>query len=96
MRADVVLMMLLSGLGLAALPALAWWRAQRRIRHLEMSLLAQASDADRYDDLRALVQQIADQTEQLADTQGELARRLSEREALPAPRVDPARSITPH
>ncbi len=95
--ADAVLIALLVALGSAALPLVGWFRAQRRIRHLEMTLLAQSTDGDRYEELRALLEQVAAQTDQLADAQTAIARRLVERmDALPAPRSSEQRPITPH
>ena len=96
MPADTFLILLLAGLAAAALPLAAWIRALKRIRNLEMTLLAQATDVDRYEELRALLQQVAAQTEQLANIQAQLARRLTDRE-LPSPRrSDPERLVTPH
>lgn len=97
MPADTLLIIVLAALGAAALPLVAWFRALKRIRNLEMTLLAQATDADRYDELRALLQQVASQTDQLADNQAQLARRLSERpEPLQPPRAALDRPVTPH
>jgi cytochrome c-type biogenesis protein CcmH/NrfF len=97
MPADTLLIIVLTALGAAALPIYAWLRAQKRIRDLEMTLLAQATDADRYEELRALLQQVAAQTDSLADGQAQLARRLGDRvEALPPPLPEPPRPVTPH
>jgi cytochrome c-type biogenesis protein CcmH/NrfF len=97
MHADTVLTILLTALAAAALPLAALLRAQKRIRDLEMTLLAQTTDADRYEELRGLLQQMVLQTDQLADNQAQLARRLTERvEALPPPRLDLAQPSTPH
>lgn len=87
----------IAALGIAGLPFLVWLRAQKRIRHLEMTLLAQSTDADRYEELRALLEQVATQTEQLADGQAQLARRLGERQdLLPPVRAESLRPVTPH
>ncbi len=97
MHADTVLIILLAALASTAVPCVAWLRAQKRIRDLEMTLLAQSADADRYEELRGLLQQVAAQTEQLADYQAQVARRLNERvEPLPQSRPAPDRPITPH
>jgi len=97
MPADTVLIIVLAALGGAALPLLAWLNAQRRIRHLEMTLLTRSTDAERYDELRGLLQQLAIQTEQLADTQDQLARRFADQSSqLPPARPDPGQPITPH
>jgi hypothetical protein len=97
MPADTLLIILLAALGAAGLPFAAWLRAQRRIHDLETTLLTQTTDAERYEELRAFLQHLVSQTEQLADNQGLLARRLSERvEAFPPPRSDQARPVTPH
>ena len=97
MHADIMLIILLTALGGAAIPLVAWWRAQKRIRHLEMTLLAQTTDSDRYEELRDLLQRVAAQTDELADHQALLVRRLGERlEALPPARPDQGRPITPH
>ncbi len=87
----------LAALTIAGIPVLVWLRAQKRIRHLEMTLLAQATDVDRYEELRAMLQQLTAQTEQLADTQAQLARRLGDGvDQLRGPRIEPARPVTPH
>jgi uncharacterized protein HemX len=97
MTPDAVLLIVLSALGIAAVPVAVWLRAQKRIRHLEMTLLAQSTDGDRYDELRALLDRIAAQTEAIADMQAQLARRVAEQvDRLPPPRVEPSRPITPH
>jgi hypothetical protein len=97
MPADTMLMILLTALAVAGLPLGLLLRAQKRIRHLEMTLLTQATDGDRYEELRALLQQVAVQTDQLADAQAQLARRVAERmDQLPPPRPDQERPITPH
>jgi hypothetical protein len=95
MKADAVLVILLFAFGFAAIPLTIWLRAQKRIRDLEMTLLAQSTDADRYEELRALVQQAVTNTEQLADIQAQLARRLGDRPE-PLPRATHDRPITPH
>jgi uncharacterized coiled-coil protein SlyX len=98
MPADTLLIIILTALGVAGLPLAVWLRAQRRIRHLEMTLLTQSMDADRYEELRALLQQVASQTEQLADHQAQLVRRLADRAEPPLAQLPPgqARPITPH
>jgi hypothetical protein len=97
MTPDTLLLIVLTALGAAAVPLFVWLRAQKRIRHLEMTLLVQTTDDDRYEELRSLLQQIAAQTEHLADAQAELARRLGDRmDQLPAPRAEPVRPSTPH
>ena len=97
MPADTMLIILLAALVSTAVPCVAWLRAQKRIRDLEMALLAQATDADRYEELRGLLQHVAAQTEQLADYQAQVVRRLNERvEPLPLPKAAPDRPITPH
>ena len=75
MHADTFLIAILAALAAVALPLGAWLRAQKRIRDLEMTLLTQATDADRYDELRALLQQVISQTDHLADQHATLARR---------------------
>lgn len=97
MTADTVLMVVLAALGAASIPFLVWLRAQKRIRHLEMTLLAQTTDTDRYDELRALLQHLAAQTEQLADQQALFTERLSaRREISPPGRADRSQVVTPH
>jgi len=96
MPADTLLIILLTALGVGAIPAVVWLRAQKRIRHLEMTLLAQTTDGDRYEELRSLLEQVAAQTEQLADHQAQLARRLADRIDSPPMLPDRARSTTPH
>jgi hypothetical protein len=97
MAPDEVLIIVLAALGISSVPLIVWLRAQKRIRHLEMTLLAQSTDGDRYDELRALLQQIAVQTEQLVDNQAQLARRLGDHLDQPAPRhIEPGRAVTPH
>lgn len=97
MHADTLLIAILAALAAAAFPLGAWWRAQKRIRDLEMTLLAQATDADRYDELRTMLQQVISQTDHLADQHATLTRRLSDRaDQLPGPRMDPMRPATPH
>ena len=97
MPPDTLLIILLTALGVASIPVLVWFRAQKRIRALEMALLAQATDGDRYEELRALLQQLAAQTEQLADNQALLTRRLAERLDQPLPpRLEAGRPVTPH
>ncbi len=97
MTPDTVLIIVLTALGAAAVPLVVWLRAEKRIRHLEMTLLAQTTDGDRYEELRVLLQQIAAQTDHLADTQAQLARRLGDRvDQLPPSRAEPGRPITPH
>ena len=97
MHADTFLIAILAALAAVALPLGAWLRAQKRIRDLEMTLLTQATDADRYDELRALLQQVISQTDHLADQHATLARRLSDRgDQLLGPRMDPTRPATPH
>lgn len=96
MPPNAVLAVVLAVLGLAAIPAWIWARAQRRIRHLEMTLLAQSTDLDRYDELKQLIQQVALQTEQLADQQARLGDRLSEWRELPGARSEQPRDVTPH
>jgi hypothetical protein len=97
MTPDVVLSIVLASLGTAAVPFFIWLRAQKRIRHLEMTLLAQSTDSDRYEELRGLIEQIAVQTDHLADTQAQLVRRLGDRlEQLPPGRPEQLRPVTPH
>jgi len=97
MTPDMVLIVVLAVLGAAALPLAVWLRAQKRIRHLEMTLLAQTTDGDRYEELRALLQQIATQTDHLAGAQAQLAHRLGDRmDQPPPPRAEPVRPVTPH
>jgi ferredoxin-NADP reductase len=96
MHPDVVLLMLLAA-GVAAFPAIAWLRAQKRIRHLEMTLLARTTDLGRYEELRELVQRLSDQTEHLVDVNTQLAHRLAERVEPPLPvRAELPRAVTPH
>ena len=97
MPADTLLIILLTALGSAAIPLVAWWGSQRRIRKLELLLLAQAPDVERYEELRELVHQLSSETDQLADNQALLARRLSERvDQLAAPRAESSRPVTPN
>lgn len=97
MTPDTVLIIVLAALAAASIPFLVWLRAQRRIRHLEMTLLAQTTDTDRYEELRSLVQHLAAQTEQLADQQALLTERLTNRQEISAPgRADQSRAVTPH
>jgi hypothetical protein len=69
MPADTFLIIALAALGIAAIPLAGWLRAQKRIRDLEMTLLAETTGTDRYEELFLLLQQVAAQTEQLADHQ---------------------------
>ncbi|MEO8139533.1 MAG: hypothetical protein ABI742_07810 [Gemmatimonadota bacterium] len=97
MNPDAVAFVVLSALGIASIPVLVWYRAQKRIRHLEMSLLAQTTDVDRYEELRLLLERLATQTEQLADQQALLAERLiGRRELLPPGRSEQPAVNTPH
>ena len=97
MPADTALIILLAALAGVAFPTVAWFRAQKRIRDLEMTLLAQATDGDRYEELRTVMQQVVSNTEQLADTQAQIARRLNDRvEPLQLPRTAHDRPVTPH
>ncbi len=97
MPADTLLIIVLTALGATTAPLALWLRALRRIRHLEMTLLVQTTDSDRYEELRALLNQIEVHTDQLADSQALLARRLGDRiDQLPLAGVDHPRSITPH
>lgn len=92
-----VFVALLAVLAVVAFPFVAWLRAQKRIRDLEMTLLTRTIDAERYDELLGLLKQIATQTDQLADTQTQLARRLAERgERMLPPAGEPSPLITPH
>lgn len=97
MPADTLLIILLTALGVAGLPLALWLRALKRIRHLEMTLLVETTDSDRYEELRMLLHRIATQTDQLADNQAQLVRRLVDRmdRTLPPP-VDSGHPITPH
>jgi hypothetical protein len=62
-----------------------------------MTLLTQTTDVERYDELRALVQRLATQMEELADQQALLVERLGERrELLSPPRVEGPQISTPH
>jgi hypothetical protein len=97
MTPDTVLIIVLAALSVAAVPFVVWLRAQRRIRHLEMTLLAQSVDSDRYEELRTLLQQLAAQTEQLTHQQSVLAERLEGgRELLAPPKGEHPRAVTPH
>lgn len=97
MTPDTVLIIVLAAIAAGAPSLLVWLRAQKRIRHLEMTLLARTTDAERYEELRSLIEQIAAQTEQLVDQQALLASRLGERRDLhPPSRGDQARPVTPH
>lgn len=97
MTPDVVLIIVLAALSVAAVPFLVWLRAEKRIRHLEMTLLTQSVDSDRYEELRTLLQQLAAQTEQLSNQQAVLAERLEDRrELLAPPKADQPRIVTPH
>jgi hypothetical protein len=97
MHPDMLLIVLLAGLGGAAIPMFAWLRAAKRIRDLEMTLLAQTTDADRYEELRGLLQQIALQSDNLADTQARLVGRLTDGPVqLPPSAPMPSRPVTPH
>jgi len=97
MHPDAVLALLLTALVSVGLPLLALYRAHRRIRDLEMTLLTQTVDAQRYEELLGLLKQVAAQTDQLSDTQTQLARRLAERgEWLLPPGAEQSRPVTPH
>lgn len=97
MHADTVLIMLLTAIGASAAPLYAWFRAHRRIRDLEMTLLARTTDMEHLGDVRELLERLASQTEQLTDQQALLASRLAERhDLLPPPRGEGIRPITPH
>lgn len=94
---DTLLIMLLTGIAASAVPIIAWFRAQKRIRHLEMTLLAQTTDVDRFEELRTLVQHLAAQTEQLTDAHEQLTRRLSDwPDRLLPPPAEHQRPVTPH
>jgi uncharacterized coiled-coil protein SlyX len=96
MTPNAVLTIVFGVLGLCAIPAWIWLRGQRRIHDLEMTLLTQSTDLVRYEELKALIQQLAQRTEDIADQQARLADRLVERQSLPAPRPEPPRVVTPH
>jgi len=62
-----------------------------------MTLLTQSIDAERYEELLGLLKQVAAQTDQLADTQTQLTRRLAElSERLLSPGAGESRPVTPH
>jgi hypothetical protein len=97
MTPDAVLIVVLTALGAAAVPFLRWLRARKRIRDLEMALLVQTTDGDRCEEPRALLQQVAAQTDHLANAQAQLARRPGDRlDQLPPLRAELRRSSTPH
>ncbi len=97
MHPDAVLALLLTALVSVGLPLFALYRAHRRIRDLEMTLLTQTVDAQRYEELLGLLKQVAAQTDQLSDTQTQLVRRLAERgEWLLPPGAEQSRPVTPH
>jgi len=97
MPPDTLLIILLTAIGAAALPALALLRAQRRIRHLEMTILARSTDTDQLEMVRDLLERLALQTEQLTDQQALLAARLAERQGIPLAKGPEAeRPVTPH
>jgi hypothetical protein len=96
-HADTVLLMLLTAIGVSAAPLYVLFRAHRRIRDLEMALLARTTDMEQLGDVRELLERLASQTEQLADQQALLASRLAERhDLLPPPRGEGVRPVTPH
>jgi uncharacterized coiled-coil protein SlyX len=97
MHPDAVLALLLATLVSLGLPLLALYRAYRRIRDLEMTLLTQTVDGQRYEELLGLLKQVAAQTDQLSDTQTQLVRRLAERgEWLLPPDTEESKPVTPH
>ena len=97
MHPDAFLLLVLTVLAVGAIPVLVWYKAQKKIRQLEMTLMAQDIEANRNDDLRSLIQQVAEQVEVLADGQAQLARRLNERiEAPQLPPPAPVQAVTPH
>lgn len=97
MPPNVLFVIFLTIVGTAAVPTIAWIRALRRIKHLEMTLLTHTTDGDEYAELRGLIQQVADQTSQLVDNQALLSRRLTDRIEPPLPgRADVERPVTPH
>lgn len=97
MPADTLLIILLAALAGVTIPAVAWFRAKKRIRDLEMTLLSQATDADRYEELRGVMLQVVSNTEQLADTQDRIANRRNDRvESPPLPKPAADRPVTPH
>ncbi len=99
MRPDTVtlLVLLLSSIAASAIPIVAWLRAQKRIRQLEMTLMAQDIESAKNEDLRDLMQRLVEQTEQLADVQALLSHRLNHRgEPLPLSPAAADRVVTPH
>ncbi len=99
MHPDVVLIMLIAVAGVAAIPTLAWFRAQRRIRDLEMALMAQATADEQLTEVQRQLERIAASTDQLLDQQGLLTARLGDRRELPPPalpRPESPRAVTPH
>ncbi len=99
MHPDVVLIMVATAAGFAAIPTIAWFRAQRRIRDLEMALMAQATAEEQLTEVQRQLERITAQADQLLDQQGLLAARLGDRRELPppaSPRPEPPRVVTPH
>lgn len=95
---DTLLIVLLAALTAGAPSLFIWLRASRRIRDLEMALLARTTDETREDEVRHLLEHLLSQTDQLADQQAVILSRLAERpdiRALPS-KNDQARPITPH
>ena len=97
MTPDTVLIILLAAVAAGAPALLVWLRAQKRIRDLEMTLLTRTTDMERYEELRLLIEQLAQRTDQLVDQQALLAARLGDRpEMRLLPRPEQLRPITPH
>ena len=94
MHPDTVLIIVVVAAAVAALPTLAWARALRRIRDLEMALMAQATDEEALADIHRQLAQIAAQSEHLLDQQSLLAARLGDRRSALPPA--PPQAITPH
>lgn len=98
MHPDVVLTILLAALATGIPSFMVWLRASRRIRDLEMTLLARTTDEAREEDLRQMLEHLLARTEQLSDQQALLVARLTERSdlRLSPPKAEQARPVTPH
>lgn len=92
MRADVVLMLLLTALAAVALPIWGWWRTWRRLEALRHSIDPQLTVDERLEQFERTLEALATTQERLVENQDFLTRVVAER--LPVPEM-PQRRIEP-
>lgn len=92
MHADTVLIILLTAIGAAGLPAVGWWYTWRRLDHLSRAVEPGLAAADRLDQIERSLEALASAQEQLADSQDLLTRVVSDLKPkeLPAAGTGPA------